>query len=117
MWSCWYRQVLFSRSCCERNRGLHMFSFQSGETVEDVLHRVSGSQACQHRAEGDAGSPEDWFSAAQDISTFPIQLARRRAVVGGVATEYWTAFAKCRVVFQPLGFDSLALLGSLDSST
>ncbi len=38
-----------------------------------------------------------------------------RFVLEGIASGYWTTFAKCRVVLQPLGFDSLALLGSLDT--
>jgi len=39
-----------------------------------------------------------------------------RFVWEGIASGYLTAFAKCGVALQPLGFNSLALLGLLDTN-
>jgi hypothetical protein len=56
-------QILFSRGCCECDRGSNVVGFQGGEVGENVFGGISGSEACEDGAECDAGPVEDGFPA------------------------------------------------------
>jgi hypothetical protein len=87
-------QVFFGGSRRERNRSLHMFSFQGGKVGEDFFAGVSGSQACQHRAKSNPGAPENRLPAANlRVSyDFVFVVHRRRSLPSpsGPSNEHHT---------------------------
>src|SRR5262249_16481269 len=76
-----------------------------------VAQQLSSRQACVSHVSSQKGTRfQNFLIFLPRKSEAAIQLATRKQRLEGVASGYWTMFAK-RVANQPLGIDSLALRG------